>query len=156
MVQTFHQTCDIQRVRAVLPCEDGMQVVFPTGLSVCLRKGHPEYDRFLNHARNSLQHGGPVGFLVSETGELIDLNYVHQAAVRQVRPDEDDPSRLMVAFWEYSPICYLTKDHPEFERVKHTLERAAATNEQVVVANHGHVVEGETETWLKILDVRPA
>src|SRR5262245_16470403 len=47
------------------------------------------------------------------TNELVDLHSWHQSAVRHVRPDEDDPRRLMVQFWAYSPICYLTKDHPE-------------------------------------------
>ncbi|HKI30922.1 MAG TPA: hypothetical protein VKA46_03580 [Gemmataceae bacterium] len=84
------------------------------------------------------------------------MNYTHQSAVRHVRPDEDDASRLMVEFWAYSPICYLTKNHPEFERIKQTLERAVALDEQVVFANHGHMVEGDTETWWKLMDVRQA
>jgi hypothetical protein len=73
-----------------------------------------------------------------------------------VRPDEEDPSRLLVEFWAYSPICYLTKDHPDFERLKQTLECAAATDEPVSFANHRHMVEGETETWWKLMDVRAA
>jgi hypothetical protein len=152
---TIHPTYDIQRVREVRPCDGGTQLVFLTGLSVCLWKEHPEYERILHQARSSLQYGAPVGLMTGETGELVELNYTHQSAVRHVRPDEDDPSRLMVEFWAYSPICYLTKDHPEFERIKHTLERAATMDEQVLVANHMRMVEGETETWWKIMDVRP-
>jgi len=133
-----------------------MQVVFSNGLSVCVRKEHPEYERLLHQARSSLQYGAPVGIVVSDTGALVELNDTHQSAVRHVRPDEDDPSRLMVECWAYSPICYLTQNHPEFERIKQTLERAVALDEQVVFANHGHMVEGDTETWWKLMDVRQA
>ena len=106
--------------------------------------------------QSSLQSGAPVGLLVNEAGELIELNYTHQSAVRHVHPDEDDPNRLLIEFWAYSPICYLTRDHPEFERIKNTLEHAVVTEEQVILANYPHMVEGETETWWKILDIRPA
>jgi hypothetical protein len=133
-----------------------MQIVFVTGLSTCLRKGHPDYEQALHQARSSLQHGHPVGLLVNETGELVELNDTHQSTMRHVRADEDDPGRLMVEFWAYSPICYLTRDHPEFERIKHILERAAEKDEPVLFANYRHMVEGETETWWKILDVRSA
>ena len=47
-------------------------------------------------------------------------------------------------------------DHPEFERIKHTLERAASMAEPVLSANHMHLVEGEAESWYTIKDVRPA
>src|SRR5579883_3184981 len=152
MIQTTHQTYDIQPVRAVLPCDRGTQVVFPAGLTACLRKEHPEYERILHHARSSLQYGHPIGFILNEAGELVELNDTHQSTVRQVQPDEDDPGRLMVEFWAYSPICYLAKDHPEYERIKNTLEHAAAMDEQVIFANYLHMVEGETETWWKLLD----
>jgi hypothetical protein len=156
MVQLGHQTYAIQCVREVLPCDGGTQVVFSTGLSACLRKGHPDYERILHHARGSLQNGSPVAVLVNEGGELVELNYTHQSAVRHVRPDEEELNRLMIEFWAYSPTCYLTKDHPEYERIKHILERAAASDAQVLFANHMHMVDGETETWWKLMDVRPA
>jgi hypothetical protein len=133
-----------------------MQIDLAGGLSVCLRAEHPDYERMLRQARSSLASGEPVGFMVGETGALQELNYTHQSAVRHVRRDDDDASRLMVAFWAYSPICYLQKSHPEFERIKHTLEQAIANNEQVILANHMHPVEGETETWCSMMDVRSA
>src|SRR5438128_1411695 len=116
MVQTIHQICDIQCVRQVLPCDNGMQIVFPTGGAVRLYTGHPDYQHILQQARNSLEYGSPVAFIANEAGELADLNYTHQSSVRRVRINEDDSNRLMIEFWSYSPICYLTKDHPEFER----------------------------------------
>lgn len=156
MMQTTHQTYDIQPVRAVLPCGRGTQVVFSAGPVACLVQEHPDYERILHRARHSLQYGHPVGLMVNEAGELLELNDTHRSAVRQVQPDEDDSSRLLVEFWAYSPICYLTKDHPEYERIKQTLEGAAATDEPVIFANHARMVEGETETWWKLLDARPA
>jgi len=156
MIQVSHQTYDIQRVREVLPCDGGMQVVFSTGLSVCVSKEHAEYERLLRQARSSLEYGVPVGIMVSDAGVLVEVNDTHQSAVRHVRPDDDDPNRLMVEFWAYSPICYLATDHPEFERIKQTLQRAAAKDDQVIFANHRHMVEKETETWWKLMDVRQA
>jgi hypothetical protein len=156
MIQTTHQTCNIQRVQKVLPCDNGTQVIFENGLSACIRTGHAEYERMVRQAHHSVQDGIPVGFLLNETAEIVELNYTHQSTVRFIRPDEDDSSRLVVAFWAYSPICYLTRDHPEFERIRQTLERAAKGNEHVILANHMNMVDGETETWWKIMDVRPA
>jgi hypothetical protein len=156
MVQVMHPTFDIQRVREVRPCDGGMQVTFVSGLSGCLRKGHPDYERALHQARNSLQHGSSVGLMVNEAKEFVELSDTYQSTVRHVRDDEDDPGRLMIEFWAYSPICYLTRDHPEFERIKHTLASAAANDQQVLFANHRHMVEGDTETWWKIMDVRAA
>jgi hypothetical protein len=155
MVQLSQRTYDIQRVREVVPCAGGMQIVLAGGLSVCLRAEHPQYERILRQARSSAASGEPVGLMVGETRELLELNYTHQSAVRYVRPDEDDPSRLMVAFWAYSPICYLTRSHPEFERIKYTLAQALTRDEPVILANHVHPVEGETEIWWSIMDVRP-
>jgi hypothetical protein len=156
MNQTMHQTYDVQHVREIRPCDGGIQVVFSSGFSACVRKDDPECDSLLQQARSSLQHGVPVGSVVSDTGTLVELNATYQSAVRRVKSDEDDPSRLMVEFWTYGPICYLATAHPEFDRIKQTLENAAATDEQVIFANHRQMVEGETETWWKLLDVRRA
>jgi hypothetical protein len=156
MPQVIHPTYDIQRVREVQPCDGGTQVVFETGRSACVRKEHPDYERLLHQARGSLQYRTPAGLMISDAGELVELTDTRQSAVRQVRPDEEDLSRLLVEFWAYSPICYLTKDHPDFERLAQTLERAAATDKPVTFANHRHMVEGETETWWKLMDVRAA
>jgi hypothetical protein len=88
-------------------------------------------------------------------GRLLEMNLAHDSAVDSVRADEEDPSRLAIWFWAYSPVCYLTRDHPEFDRIRATLEQAATSGGRVWLANHMHLVESETEIWLKILDVRP-
>jgi hypothetical protein len=72
-----------------------------------------------------------------------------------VKDDSEDPHRLMVAFWGFSAICYLTRDHPEFERIRTTLEEAAASGSMVCFAKYTWPEESETEIWNKIMDVRP-
>jgi hypothetical protein len=156
MVQLSQQTYHIERVREVAPCAGGTQIVLAGGLSVCLRAEHPDYERMLRQTRSSQASGEPVGCVVGETGELRELNYTHQSAVRYMRPMEDDASRLMVAFWQYSPICYLKRSHPEFERIKYTVEQAITKDEQVILANHMHPIEGETEIGYSIMDLRSA
>ena len=87
-------------------------------------------------------------------GRLVEVSHVHDTCVHSVREDEEDKSRLAVWFWEYSPVCYLTRDHPEFDRIRATLEQAAASGRRVWLANRMHLVESETEIWWKIMDVR--
>jgi hypothetical protein len=152
----MRQSYDIQRVRDIRPCAGGHQITFPSGVSSCLLKGHPDQERILQQAHSSVQAGSPVGFVVNQAGELLELNYTYQSAVRHVEPDDEDPSRVVVEFWSYSPICYLTRDHPDFERILRTLKCAVKEEKPVILANHIHMIDGETETWWKLLDVRPA
>jgi hypothetical protein len=72
------------------------------------------------------------------------------------RDDEDDPSRVKVAFWGFSAVCYLQRDHPEFGRILGTLAAAVGSPAQVWFANRSWPLEGETEVWNAILDVRTA
>jgi hypothetical protein len=97
-----------------------------------------------------------VGVLADGEGRLIELSHAHQAPVRSVAEDPEDHSRLVVWFWGYSPVCLPTPDHPAIGRIRTTLERAVASGQQVWVANWRHMIEGETEIWWKILDVRPS
>jgi hypothetical protein len=109
----------------------------------------------LREAERGLQQRRPVGVMVDGDGRLLELSPTHDTGVCSVREDEEDRSRLAVWFWGYSPVCYLTREHPEFDRIRATLEQAAASGSRVWLANRMHLVEGETETWWKILDVRP-
>src|SRR5690242_1013608 len=131
MIQTARQTFAIQRVREIQTCAGGTRVVFQDGLSSCLQEGHPEYVLLLQFANSSLRHGTAVGILLSEAGELIELNHAYRSTVRFAQQDEEDSSRLVVGFWAYSPICYLTQDHPEFVRIHRTLLDAIKTGSQV-------------------------
>jgi hypothetical protein len=155
MIQAGSQIYDIQVIQAIEPCAGGSRLVFHGGLSGCVPKGHPEFERIVRYAQSSLEHGSPLGFIVNNAGEVVEVNHTHQSTVRFVNQDDEDPNRLMVGFWAYGPLCYLTKDHPEFERIRDTLRDAMRTERPVLFVNHLKMVEGENETWWKLLDVRP-
>jgi hypothetical protein len=95
------------------------------------------------------------------SGRVIDLNEAHDVTVRYIRENESAPDRLKVALWGFSPMCYLAKDHPEFERIRSALAAAAGTPARLWVANHSQMVkdepadDGDFEVWWKIMDVRP-
>ena len=52
-------------------------------------------------------------------------------------------------------MCNLTREAPEFDRIRATLGQAAASGGRVWLANRMHLVAGEPEVWWQILDVRP-
>jgi hypothetical protein len=154
MIGTTAQLYDIQRVHAIQPSNGALAIVLASGLLARLTPDHPDRDRMLREAEDSLRQHRPVGVLVNGEGRLVELSHTHETSVASLREDEEDKSRLAVWFWEYSPICYLTREHPEFDRIRATLEQAAASGSRVWLANSMHPVEGETEIWWKILDVR--
>jgi hypothetical protein len=155
MLGTTTQVFEIQTVRSIEPSNGAPVVVFGSGLVARLPPDHPDRDRMLREAADSLRQRRPVGVLVNGEGRLLELSHAHDTSVRSLREDEEDSSRLAVWFWEFSPVCYLTRDHPEFDRIRPTLEQAAASGSRVWLANRMQLVEGETEIWWKILDVRP-
>jgi hypothetical protein len=154
MIGTKTLVFDIQMVRAVQPSNGALTVAFQNGLVAWIPPDHPEKDTLVREAQYSLEQHRPVGVLVNGEGRLLELNAAHDTGVRMVRQEEGD-ERLAVWCWGYSPVCYLTRDHPEFDRIRATLEQAAVTGDRVWLANRMHLVEGETEIWWKILDVRP-
>jgi hypothetical protein len=156
MLGTTAQVFDIQTISTIQPSDGALVVAFRSGLLARLLPDHADRDRMLREAEDSLRRRRPVGVMVEEDGRLLELSHTHDTGVRSVREDEEHRSRLAVWFWGYSPVCYLTLDHPEFDRIRATLEQAIATGGQVWLANRMHMVEGETEIWWKILDVRPA
>src|SRR5262249_39578774 len=111
-----------------------------------------------------VNQGSPiaVGVVLDTAGRVIDLNTAHHTAVHSIQQYPDPHDRLKVGFWAYGPFCYLTLDHPEFERIRSTLTKDAGTLTRVWFANHSEVEiteptgEEEGETWWKIMDVRPA
>jgi hypothetical protein len=155
MVATTTQVFDIQNVRAVQPSNGSVAITFQSGLVAWLPSDHPEHDAILWEVEYSRQWGRPVGVMVNGDGRLVELSHTHDTSVHSVKPDEEDKSRLVVGFWAFSPVAYLTFDHPQFDRIRTTLEQAIANGARVWLANHMHVVEGETEIWWKIMDVRP-
>jgi hypothetical protein len=155
MPGTTPQVFDIQTVRTIQTSNGALVVAFGSGLVARFPPDHPDRDRMLREAEDSLRQGRPVGVMVNGDGRILELSHAHETCVDSIREDEEDKSRLAVWFWEYSPVCYLTREHPEFDRIRATLEQAAASGSRVWLANRMHLVEGTTEIWWKILDVRP-
>jgi hypothetical protein len=155
MVATTTSVFDIQTVRAVQPSNGAVVITFASGLVGSVPQNDPDRDKILYEAEYSLQRPWPVGVVMDGEGHILDLNHANESLVDRIRQDEEDPSRFMVCFWASSPVCYLTLDHPEFDRIRATLEQAIATGTRVWLANHMHMVEGETEIWWKLMGVRP-
>jgi hypothetical protein len=155
MIGTRIQVFDIQKIRTIQSCNGAVVLTFGSGLVARFPPDHPDLDKMLREAEDNLQQGRPVGVLVNAMGQILELSHAHDTCVDSVRDDEEDEGRLPVWCWEFSPVCYLTRDHPEFDRIRATLEQAAASGSRVWLANRMHPVEGETEIWWKILDVRP-
>src|SRR5262249_46089424 len=96
-------------------------LTFRNGVTADLAADHPDRDLILREAQRSLQRQQPVGVVVSAAGRIVDLEHANQVLVNYVKEDDEDSSRLKVGFWGYCAICYLTRDHPEFERVRTAL-----------------------------------
>jgi hypothetical protein len=156
MNRTSYQTFDIQTVQAIQPTKGALGVVFANGLAATIVGDDPQRDRLLREAERSKQQQRPVGVLVDADGRLRELSPTHEVSVRSIREEPDEPTRLAIWFWSYSPVCYLTRDHPEFDRIRAILEHAAATGGRVWLANRLDLVDSATERWWQILDVRPA
>jgi hypothetical protein len=156
MLGTTEQVYDIQTVSEVQPCNGAVAIAFRSGLRATLPAGHPGQKVMLQTVERSLRQQEPVGVVTDRSGRLLEVNHTYRSTVRFVREDEEDSSRITVAFWAFSPVCYLTRDHPAFERIHATLGQAVASGGQVWFANFPQLVEGEAEAWWKIMDVRPA
>jgi hypothetical protein len=130
------------------------QITFQGGLTATLPSEHPDHDFLCRVVERSLERQRPVGFILDPEGRIIALSHTYDTNVRRVEDDEDGRG-LVIGFWSYCTVSYLTWDHPDFERIRKTLTEAIATGTSVLVANHTWPIVGETEIWNKILDVRP-
>jgi hypothetical protein len=153
---TTSQVFDIQRVRTIQSSNGALVVVLGSGLVARFPPDHPDRDRMLREAEDSMQPGRSVAVLVGGAGHLLELSHAQDTRVNSFREDGEDPGRLAVWCWEFSPVCYLTRDHPEFDRIRRALAEAAGSGRRVWLVNRMHLVEGDTEIWWKILDVCPA
>jgi hypothetical protein len=141
--------------------DGGARVVFRDGSHAQLESSHANFEHLLWLAEWS-RAGRPVGLVTDSAGRIFDLNPAHDTGVAWVRALSTDFSRFRVAFWAYSPVCGLTREHPEFERIYATLIAAAATQEQLLVATYTEETvddeadeEGLIAALPKIMDVRP-
>jgi hypothetical protein len=146
---------DIQVVTGLRRGGGAAEVTLRNGLVLHLADDHPDRDLLLQEAERSLQRQEPIGVVATADCRLVDLNYTYPVTVRFVKEDEEDGSRLMIGFWGFSPICYLTRNHPGLERIRTTLVGAAQSGAPVRLANRLWPVEGKTEVWQQVLDVRP-
>jgi hypothetical protein len=156
-------TYGIRLVSEVIPANGGLRIEFPDGSSAFLDATHPHFAVCRINAESRRGRPMPVGVVVDADGRVVDLNAAHDTPVRHVREFAGDSNRLEVAFWAYSPICALTRDHPEFERIHTTLAEAAGKPAMLWVSAHSEeMVEGEPDedglipAYPKIMDVRLA
>jgi hypothetical protein len=155
-------TADIRLVAEVVSVDGGLRITFGDGSSAVLEATHPNFDGLRINVESRRGAALPVGVVLDGAGQVGDLYAAHDTAVRYILEDPADDSRLTVAFWGFSPICYLTRDHQDFERLRRTLAAVAGTNQRVWFANHSEMMVTEPaggvegETWWKLMDVRPA
>src|SRR5262245_39994276 len=112
MIGTATQTTEIQTVADIKSLSGFVELTLGDGLKARLLADHPGHDTILHDAEWSLCHGRPVGVLLDSTGRIVDLKYAIDTLVKRVTDCEEDPNRLEVGFWGYSPVCYVTRDHP--------------------------------------------
>jgi hypothetical protein len=146
---------DIQVVTEIRPGSGETNLTFQNGWTVRLPSDHPDQNFILRHANRSLNWAVPVGVFADAAGQLYELTEAHDVTVWSMQEDEEDKNRLLLGFFGFSPIAYLTRDHPYFERIQGTLAEAARSRQRLWLANYFWPVESETEIWWKIMDVRP-
>jgi hypothetical protein len=151
----------MHHITEVTPVSGGTRIAFGNGTTAFLAASHPSFEILRIHAESSRGRPVPVGVVLDAGGGVVDLNTAHDTSVQSVQELPEDPGRLKVAFWGYSPICYVCRDHPEFDRIHSTLVNAADTRALVWVAHYSGMVEdqpktdeSEYEVWWKIMDVR--
>jgi hypothetical protein len=154
---------DIRFITNVTPAEDGLRIALRDGSSALLDASHPHFGVLRIHAESNCGKPTPIGLVLDSSGRIVDLNTAYDTTVQSITECPEDYDRLKVAFWGYSPVCYLTRDHAEFQRLRSILTQAAGTQKVVWVANHSDMIEsepadddGEYEVWWKIMDVRLA
>lgn len=155
-------TYDIRLVAEVVPADGGLEIRFRGGASAFLDASHPNFAVARITVESRCGRTMAVGVILDAEHRLVDLNAAHDTTVSFIQEDPEDPTRFRVGFWGYSPLCYLTRDHPEFERIHSLLASAAGSARTVWVANHSEMVltepqgDVEGECWWKIMDVRLA
>jgi hypothetical protein len=162
MLLTTALAYSIRLIEDVSRSDGGARVEFRDGTRANLESGQANFEHLLWLAEWS-RSSRPVGVVLDASGRILDLNAAHDTGVAWLREAPADRGVFRVAFWAYSPICALTRAHPEFDRIHATLVAAAGTPQQLWVATHSQetVPDGPDEEGLsaalpKILDVRPS
>jgi hypothetical protein len=135
----------IQLIDAVSRADGGVQVAFRDGSRAWLDSGQANFEHLLWLAEWS-RPSRPVGVVMDAAGRILDLNAAHETGVAWVREFPTDRNRFRVAFWAFSPLCGLTREHPEFERIFATLTAAAGTQQPLwVVTQSEETVDDEPD-----------
>jgi len=161
MLTTTNVVFKVQPIQDVRRTADGVWITFRDGSVARLDLDHPNFDILMIYLESDLRRSRPVGVIMGPLGRVLDLGAAHDTPVRSVQEFPNDPTRFQVGFWAYNPVCGLTRDQPEFERIHATLTKAAQTAQMVWVVTHSReVVEGEPDedglipAYPKIMDVR--
>jgi len=162
MTATSTLIYDVQRIVDVQRLDGVVRITFHNGQIGQLSAEHPNFEILMIHVESELRERYPVGVFLDATGHVVDLCGAHETAVQSIKEDPEDRNSFLARFWGYSPVCCLSRDHPEFERIHATLVEAAGTQHRVWVATHStERVEGPVDeegfipAYPKILDVRP-
>jgi hypothetical protein len=160
MLLTTVSAYSIRRIEEIRRDDGGAWLTCQGGCRARLDSSHPHFEHLLWLAEWS-QPSRPVGIVTDGAGRIVDLNVAHDTGVAWVRALPTDSGRFRVAFWAYSPICGLTREHPEFDRIYASLLAAAGTAQPLWVATHSEDTvddepdeEGLSAALPKILDVR--
>jgi hypothetical protein len=163
MLTTTNVLFKIQPIQDVRRTTDAVWITFSDGSVARLDLDHPNFDVLMIYVESDLRRSRPVGVIMDPSGRVLDLGAAHDTLVRSVGEFPNDPTRFLVGFWAYSPVCALTRDQPEFERIHDTLLKAAMNAQMVWVVTHlQDVVEGEPDedclipAYPKIMDIRLA
>jgi hypothetical protein len=161
MLTTTTVVLDTQPIQDVRRTSEAVWVTFRDGTVAHLDRTHPHFDTLMVYIESDLRRSRPVGVVMDSSGRILDLGAAHDTPVRSVEAFPNDSGRFLVGFWAYSPVCALTRDQSEFDRLHATLNKAIKTGQLVWVVTHSQeVVEGEPDddglisAYPKILDVR--
>jgi hypothetical protein len=153
----------VEPIQDVRRSDDGVWITLRGGTVAHLDRNHPNFDQLLVYVESDLRRRRPVGIMMDPAGQVLDLGAAHDTPVRSIQELPNDPGHFQVGFWAYSPVCALSRDQPEFERIHATLTKATQSGQMVWVVTHSQeVVEGEPDqdglipAYPKIMDVRPA
>jgi hypothetical protein len=161
MLTTTNEVFKMQPIQEVRRTAEGVWITLRDGSVARLDLDHPHFDALMIYVESDWRRSRPIGVSLDSAGRVLDLGAAHDTPVRSIGEFPNDPTRFQVGFWAYSPVCALTRDQPEFERIHATLTQAAKTAQMVWVVTHSQeVVEGEPDedglfpTYPKIMDVR--
>jgi hypothetical protein len=153
------KTLPIQDVRRTA---DAVWITLRDGTFARLDFNHPHFDLLMVCVESDLRRCRPVGIAMDSSGRVIDIGAAHDTPVRSIQAFPDDRTLFQVSFWAYSPVCGLSRDQPEFERIYATLTQAVNSSQMLWVVTHSQeVLEGEVDedglvpAYPKIMDVRP-